>query len=307
MFVVLTPARDEADQVEGLVACMRVSTYQPDCWLVVDDGSSDGTGDLFRDFGKDLDYLRIHRLEHRAGYMGFHYSDVVRSGFREIQDWVDKADFIGILDADVRFGPNFWLRLKSAQEDENVGITGAVSVVAEGTKYRLEHFQRIDLPLAGRVLIKGDCFRKIGGVPYSRSPDATMCILAKIEGWRTILLENVFVETTRPTDYKGAYGVIGKSRGQRAWHMHQPLWQVLIRVFAYIFTESPGYALNYLSGFIGEWKRGGEQFPDNRIRRYYRVDRTKEWLRLIFAGVTRGKNPHKILKVRSITRDDIFI
>ena len=68
MFIVITPARNEADQVKELVSCMRASTFQPDCWLVVDDGSTDGTGDLFRKYGADLDYLKIHRIESRSGY-----------------------------------------------------------------------------------------------------------------------------------------------------------------------------------------------------------------------------------------------
>ncbi len=85
MFIVITPARNEADQVEELVNCMRNSTYRPDCWLVVDDCSSDGTGDLFHKFGADLNYLKIHRIENRSGYMGFHYSEVVRLGLNEIK------------------------------------------------------------------------------------------------------------------------------------------------------------------------------------------------------------------------------
>ena len=306
MFIVITPARNEADQVEELVNCMRNSTYRPDCWLVVDDCSSDGTGDLFHKFGADLNYLKIHRIENRAGYMGFHYSEVVRLGLDEISDLVESADYIGILDADIRFGRNFWKRLKDAQNAENIGITGAIAVVAKGDDYLMEHFQRIDLPLAGRVLVRGKCFREIDGVPYSRSPDAAMCVLAKIEGWKTVLLEDVYAETTRPTDYKSEYDAVGKSRGQRAWNMHQPLWQVLIRTVAYTFTEGVGYAVNYFKGYVEEWKNGGEQFPDERVRHYYRNERTKEWLRSFFARLGGRTDPHKILKTSIVNRKDVF-
>ena len=306
MFIVITPARNEADQVKELVSCMRASTFQPDCWLVVDDGSTDGTGDLFRKYGADLDYLKIHRIESRSGYMGFHYSEVVRLGFDEISDLVDSTDYIGILDADIRYGPNFWRLLKDAQNDENIGITGAVAVVAKNEDYFMEHFQRIDLPLAGRVLVKGKCFREIGGAPYSRSPDSTMCVLAKIEGWKTVLLEDVYAETTRPTDYKSEYDAVGKSRGQRAWNMHQPLWQVLIRTVAYTFTEGLRYAGNYFKGYVEEWNNGGEQYPDDRVRRYYRTERTKEWLRSFFARLSGRLDSHKILKARIVSRKDVF-
>jgi hypothetical protein len=178
--------------------------------------------------------------------------------------------------------------------------------VAKGDDYLMEHFQRIDLPLAGRVLVRGKCFREIDGVPYSRSPDSTMCVLAKIEGWKTVLLEDVYAETTRPTDYKSEYDAVGKSRGQRAWNMHQPLWQVLIRTVAYTFTEGLRYAGNYFKGYVEEWKNGGEQYPDERVRRYYRTERTKEWLRSFFARLSGRLDPHKILKARIVSRKDVF-
>jgi hypothetical protein len=88
--------------------------------------------------------------------------------------------------------------------------------------------------------------------------------------------------------------------------MHQPLWQVLIRTVAYTFTEGLGYAVNYFKGYVEEWKNGGEQFPDERVRRYYRSERTKEWLRSFFTRLSGRTDPHKILKTSIVNRKDVF-
>ena len=62
-FLLLTPAHDEADQAESLVAAVRASSLRPSRWLVVDDNSSDGTREAFLQAGRDLPFLHVHRIE----------------------------------------------------------------------------------------------------------------------------------------------------------------------------------------------------------------------------------------------------
>ncbi|ODS30004.1 MAG: hypothetical protein SCARUB_04888, partial [Candidatus Scalindua rubra] len=44
-----------------------------------------------------------------------------------------------------------------------------------------------------------------------------------------------------------------------------------------------------------------------RVRRYYRTERTKEWLRSLIAQLGEGEDPHRILKARTVTREDIYV
>ena len=107
MFILITPAHNEADQVDGLVRCIESSTLKPDIWLIVDDHSDDGTGEKFRKIGNQLDFMRIHRIEEARDYMEFHISEILQAGLKSIQKAIIYADFIGILDADIRFGPKY--------------------------------------------------------------------------------------------------------------------------------------------------------------------------------------------------------
>ena len=79
-FVLVTPAHNECSEVDGLVQAVRASHWQPDVWIVVDDSSTDGTGEAFARAGKDLPYLRVHRIESSGEYMAFRYSEVVAAG-----------------------------------------------------------------------------------------------------------------------------------------------------------------------------------------------------------------------------------
>ena len=45
MFVLLTPVRNEKEQIENLVKCIVNSTFKPDFWIIIDDHSTDGSVD----------------------------------------------------------------------------------------------------------------------------------------------------------------------------------------------------------------------------------------------------------------------
>ena len=45
-YVVITPVRDEVDHVEQTISSMRRQSILPELWIIVDDGSTDGTSQL---------------------------------------------------------------------------------------------------------------------------------------------------------------------------------------------------------------------------------------------------------------------
>ncbi len=296
MFVLVTPARDEAENVAGLVACVRASRWRPDRWVVVDDGSTDGTGDLFRTLGDDLDFLEVVRLEGRAGYMGFHYADVVAAGYAAAEQDVDRADYAGILDADIRVGPTYWTALRAAlTTDEHLGIvSGSLASQGPDGVWRLEAGQRVDLPRGGLRLTRGDCFRAIGGVRHARAPDSVMTAGARSLGYRTALFERVVAYSTRPTDTRG--DVSGaESRGRRAWNIHQPAWQVALRAAGMTASGRVAEGAGLIRGWWGEAREGGDRVDAPGVRDYYRSERPREWARSLRSRVTGAADPHRFL------------
>src|SRR6266446_5927090 len=45
-YIAITPARDEEQFLPGLIASMAAQTRLPERWIVIDDGSADGTGKI---------------------------------------------------------------------------------------------------------------------------------------------------------------------------------------------------------------------------------------------------------------------
>lgn len=307
MFILVTLAHNEIEQVDELVNCIRNSTLQPDCWIVMDDCSSDGTGNRFMEVGGDLPFLEVHRIKTKDNYMGFHYSEVLQFGLDLKSKLVEKAHFIGILDVDIRFGMSYWKKLaNSLEKDPSLGIVSGALCYRENSQLFPEPYQRIDLPRGGLRLIKGRCFNDVGGITRSRAPDTIMTILAKSKGWKTMLLPDVFAESIRKTDMKDNNLSGMESRGQRAWNLYHPFWQVVVRAIALGSTGKLQEANAYLQGYLKEWKAGGERFPDKIIQKYYRFSRTREWVESIWYNLSGKYNPHQMLPVKLVSVDKIY-
>ena len=308
MFILITPAHNELDQVAGLVQCIRSSSLQPDLWLIIDDNSDDGTGNEFKKIGSDLDFIRIHRIKKSDNYMEFHISEILQAGLKSIQKEILHADFIGILDADIRFGPKYWSHLTNfIIKNPDWGIvSGVLCSPDESGKLFIEPFQRTDNPRGGLRLINGKCFHQISKVERSRAWDSIMNVKCRLLGWKICTLQNIFAESIRPTSdrYNEKSGAI--SLGQRAWHLHQPFWQVIIRSIAWGLKGKFIKGIYYYIGFLQGWCKNEEQFPDREIRNYYRYTRTYEWIKMIGTKIQKKPGCANTIPVKEISPKEIL-
>lgn len=301
MFLLVTPAHNEADNVDGLVRCVRRSTLRPDRWIVVDDRSTDDTAARFSAV-EDLP-IRVVPSGTTGGYMGFRYSEVVRAGIAASEGAVS---LFGILDCDIRFSADYWAGLAAALEGEtDLGIvSGALCSPDETGRLRLESGQRIDLPRGGLRLATGRCFDEVGGFARSRAPDSVMTVRARCRGWRTSLLEDQLAWSVRPTDSRGGDEDGWESRGRRAWNVGQPGWQVAVRAMGIGVRGRFGAARGLLRGYRDE-RDTGEQVPDEDVRGYYRRERPREWLRSLRCRALGLDDPHRFLRGRVLEASEL--
>ncbi len=120
LVTVLCPAFNEADIIEANLAalCAYMDTLSESFrfeLLVIDDGSSDGTGDRARAFGAMRTEVRVHRHPINLG-LGM----ALRSGFR-----ICHGDYIVVVDLDLTYSPDHIGALL-----ERIRTTGAQIVLA---------------------------------------------------------------------------------------------------------------------------------------------------------------------------------
>jgi glycosyltransferase involved in cell wall biosynthesis len=134
-YAVVTPVRNEEGNLPRLAAALAAQTVLPEAWVVVDDGSTDGTPRLLAELAAQHPWVRPAG---RAGGDGAGLAAGRREGraldgFRDgLPSIAEPVDVVIKVDADVDFDPDYCERLL-----ERFAAEPALGI-ASGTCYELE-------------------------------------------------------------------------------------------------------------------------------------------------------------------------
>ncbi len=189
-YVLITPARNEAKFIELTLQSMVAQTARPLRWVIVSDGSTDGTDDIVRKYAADHDWIALIRMPERAER---HFAGKVHA-FNAGRASVADLDYevIGNLDADVSFGPEHFRHIVSKfAEDPDLGVAGAP--FREGSFQYDYRFTNIENVWGGCQLFRKECFEDIGGYQAVKGGciDHIAVVSARMKGWKT----RTFTET----------------------------------------------------------------------------------------------------------------
>jgi glycosyltransferase involved in cell wall biosynthesis len=183
-YVVITPAHNEEAFIEETIHSMIKQTIQPLKWIVVNDGSTDRTGEIVEQYAGGHDFLQLVNLR-RSGDR--HFANKVRAfncGLTEAQAL--DYQYIGNLDADISLEKDYFEKvLYEFEKNPELGIAGGMVFTFIGDRFVS---QKVALDsVAGAVqLFRRWCFEQIGGyliLPHG-GIDAAAEITARMKGWK---------------------------------------------------------------------------------------------------------------------------
>src|SRR5690554_1196437 len=132
---IVTPAKNESNNVYGLAESVAKLEYLPDLWIFINDDSDDDTEKKFRESINTFPSLKQHCtikiIKHiskdKSYSLGNKYSSVVKFGLDFLlkyeEDSKIKYDYIGILDCDILIPENYYSFLMNKLEnDPKLGI-----------------------------------------------------------------------------------------------------------------------------------------------------------------------------------------
>src|SRR5688572_28591936 len=129
-YVLVTAARNEADFIELTIKSMAAQSLPPVRWIIVSDGSTDGTDEIVARYAARHDWIELVRLPARAER---HFAGKVaafNAGYSRLAGL--KYDVIGNLDGDVSFDADYCAFLMNKfDENPRLGVAG--------TPYHEEH------------------------------------------------------------------------------------------------------------------------------------------------------------------------
>ena len=104
-YVLITPARNEADYIDLTIQSMIAQTSLPLKWVIVSDGSTDGTDDIVKKYLPRYPWIELVRTPERKER---HFAGKViafNAGYKKVKDM--SYDIIGNLDADLSFEKDY--------------------------------------------------------------------------------------------------------------------------------------------------------------------------------------------------------
>lgn len=237
-YVLITPARDEADFIELTLRSVAVQTVLPLRWVIVSDGSTDGTDEIVRRYAIQYPWIELVRMperveRHFAGKVG-----AFNAGYARVKDL--QPQVIGNLDGDVSFeSDHFETLLRRFSEDERLGVWGAP--FREGKLQYDYHYSNIENVWGGCQLFRRECFEDVGGYVPVRGGgvDHIAVVTARMRGWKTrTFTDRICIHHRTMGTAQGGIIDARFRLGKKDYAIgNNPLWE-LVRSF-YQMTKPP--------------------------------------------------------------------
>ena len=293
-YVLITAARNEAAMIKATIESVVAQTVRPVRWIIVDDGSTDGTPDIVEAYlsGREwIELLRRPPRQHRTFAGKVH---AFNAGFERVASL--QPDLVGNLDADISFSPDhFEFLIGKLAEDPALGVVGT-AYTEEGWDSTKDSFEGATSVHGACQLFRSQCFAEIGGyVPHRGGGiDWIAVTTARMKGWKTRNFPDRWFHhhRTMGTAERSPVGAMFDYGKKDFFLGGSPLWQVF-RV-GYRMTKKPlvvgGLALG--CGYCWAMLRRMERPVTPELMRFHRREQMAK-LRAIARSIVSLKQVDK--------------
>lgn len=237
VYVLITPARNEANFIEETIKSVIAQTVLPLKWVIVSDGSTDGTDEIVKIYAAEYPWIELLRMPERRERNFAGKVMAFNAGYDRVRHL--PYSYLACMDADISFEADYFAYLlDKASSDSRLGIVGtAFREEKMSYDYRFVSIEHVSGPCQ---FFRRECFEDIGGYVPVRGGgvDHIAVLTARMRGWKTrCFTEKVYHHRNMgsakhgPLGYKFAVGKLDYALGSH------PLWEVF-RV-AYQMTKTP--------------------------------------------------------------------
>ena len=283
-YAVVTPVRDEADHFARTAESMVAQTHRPLQWLVVDDGSTDGTREIAERYALRHHWIGVMSAE--SSHERARGAPIVRAFQRGCDALKERPEIVVKLDGDLFLPAHYfeWVAATFAR-DARAGIVGGVALIPEDGRWVPERGNLLNVNGVAKAY-RVACLDDIGGLRPSMGWDGIDEYGARARGWHVRVLTELTMLHYKPrgSKQKPLQARWEEGRGN-AYMGYLPSW-LLVRAAYRSLVEKPPIlgGIVLLAGYAWARIRRLPQIDDEAARAELRAEQ-----RARLAGLFRGR------------------
>jgi glycosyltransferase involved in cell wall biosynthesis len=277
-YVIITPARDEEAFLETTILSVASQSVLPAQWIIVNDGSSDRTGEIIDRYAAKYPWITaFHRGNRGHREAGGGVIATFYDGFAQIKSpaW----DFLVKLDADLSFQADYFEQCFARfSRDSKLGIGGGGIYHEEGGGLKLEPNPMFHVRGATKIY-KRECWGDIGELLRAPGWDTLDELKANMMGWSTRTFVELKLSHYRFTGAAdGAWKDSLKNGRANYITGYHPLFMLLKCVRRLPKKPYVSGAIGLGWGYLSSYWKGTPQVEDRKLIQYTRSQQMKKLL-----------------------------
>ncbi len=286
-YVLVTPAKDEAAYIRKTLEAMVVQTALPLKWVVVSDGSTDGTDEIVMEYTGRHDWIELIRMpERQVRHFGGKVA-AFNAGYERVKGL--PFEVIGNLDGDSSFDRDYIeYLLRQFAANPRLGVAGT-NYVEDAWDESLKHdyrFANIEDVTGQCQLFRRETFADIGGYQPSKQGgvDLIATVSGRMHGWETrVFTDKVLFHHRQQGTAQFNRFLVELSNGRKDYMFgSHPAWEVCRAV--YRLTKRPVVlgGMLLLAGYMGAMLRQSEKVVSKDFQAFRRKEQLQRLRRILY-------------------------
>jgi len=261
-YSVVSPVRDEAEHLPRTAAALVAQVHRPRQWVIVDDGSTDGTSEIAERLAGEHDWITVVSApsKHRRA----RGAPIVAAFKHGLAQLAEQPEIVVKLDGDLFLPAHYFEWVASVFErDPRAGIVGGTVWIPEDGRWRPDYGRTWHNVNGVAKSYRRACLDEMGGLRESMGWDGIDEYAARARGWHVHAVNELQILHYKPRGSKQPWRQARWEEGLGGAYMGYLPAFMLLRVGYRALTERPPLVGGLVLGAGWLWAR---------LRRVPRVD-----------------------------------
>lgn len=281
--LIVSPCRDEANYLRRSMDTVLRQTLLPERWVIVDDGSTDGTTAILEEYAEKYPVIRLVRRENcESRRVGPGVVEAFNQGL-ESEDW-KSYDYLCKLDLDLELPENYFENLIKRMEDNpRLGTCSGKAYYANEKGSWISEGCGDEMSQGMTKLYRTKCFEEVGGFVSEVMWDGIDCHRCRMLGWQAKSWNDPELRFLhlRPMGSSQQGIVTGRMRhGYGQYYMGTgPIYMLVSSLYRMAYKPYIVGGIAIFSGYVRAWWKRVPRYEDPVFRKFLR---TYQWKCLLF-------------------------